>query len=134
MASDADTNDALRIPSPLPGVRQPSKPTDRAGLRRRSAYLADLISGHAHSHGGYDGEYKLALSEGEVGNGVRTWYSTFTTIGERVLARHIWTAGSSVAHRRPDPCPVAKIENTLTTPFSGSDCWTLTFLLLLLGS
>ena len=70
------SNDALRLP-PHSDARRPTQ----TSLRRQSAYLADLISGHAHSHGGYDGEYKLALSEGEVGNGLRTWYSTFTTIG-----------------------------------------------------
>lgn len=52
-----------------------------SSLRRKSSYLQDLITRQNH-HKGYDREYKEALRNGEVGNGVRTWYSSFTTIGE----------------------------------------------------
>lgn len=48
-------------------------------LKRKSAYIADLISGHAHGRA-YDGEYKNALINGDAGNGLRSWYSSFTTV------------------------------------------------------
>lgn len=61
-----------------------------SALRRKSAFISDLISHHSHSTEshpvaggskgiGYDGEFQREL-EGEGGNGVRDWYSTYTTI------------------------------------------------------
>lgn len=81
----------------LLSVGQHSFGTDTGGpftprsLRRKSAFLSDLISSHTHSAfepgdeiaspsgtaphiaRGYDGEFREDL-EGESGNGVRQWY------------------------------------------------------------
>lgn len=72
----------LRIPASL------KRNFSQSSLRRKSAYLQDLITRQDH-HKGYDREYKDALLSGEVGNGVRTWYSSFTTIGELFTASSV---------------------------------------------
>lgn len=69
----------LRIPASL------NRALSQSSLRRKSAYLQEIIT-RQHHHKGYDREYKDALLSGEVGNGVRTWYSSFTTIGELTLS------------------------------------------------
>ena len=72
---------SLHPPNPIP------RTLSRTSLKRKSAYLADLISGHAHA-GAYDGEYKQALINGDVGNGVRSWYSTLTTVSTCAQSSH----------------------------------------------
>jgi hypothetical protein len=72
LTSSTSKRHSLQPPNPM------RRSLSRASLKRKSAYLADLISGHAHA-GAYDGEYKQALIDGDVGTGVRSWYSSFST-------------------------------------------------------
>lgn len=52
----------------------------QASLRIKSAYRNTRT--HSRHVDAYDGEYKQALLNGEVGNGVRSWYSNYTSIGK----------------------------------------------------
>lgn len=108
----------LRVPASL----NRSLSLSKSSLRRKSSYLQDLITRQNHNKG-YDREYKEALLNGEVGNGVRTWYSSFTTIGELDLLaackRNAWQRPARQLgrtwelYRRLTVCPPAILIATL---------------------
>lgn len=90
-SSPTIVNSPRRLQLPVPRDRSSSS-RQRLSLQRGSAYLQDLVSRQREQQG-YDREYKDALLKGEVGNGVRTWYSSYTTIGKSPYCQ-----GSILAH------------------------------------
>lgn len=96
----------LRIPASL----NRNLSLSESSLRRKSSYLQDLITRQNHNKG-YDREYKEALLNGEVGNGVRTWYSSFTTIGE-LNSLDSLTAGEMRGNSRAIEAIVKALQKT----------------------